>query len=221
MLSPYKLRKNNLNIRSSPMKSHRAFFVLKQLIISNILISVMFRLLACFAFSLLAFVATSSIAGDNVSVDVSYANEIYSTKLSTTLNAKPDAIYRLLTSYDELNLFSRLIQKSKLLPNGHLQLHLKVCFIFICFDKQQTLKLTISKRSITGEIIPEYSDFTYGWLKWTLTNHNNATLINFDSEITPNFWIPPFIGTLLIQYKLKNEAEYSVLQLEKLANNRQ
>jgi hypothetical protein len=82
------------------------------------------------------------------------------------------------------------------------------------------LKLTTSKRTITGEIIPEHSDFTYGWLTWALSQNNDGSLIHFRSEITPNFWISPFMAPLLIKLKLTNEAEYSVQQLEKSATNK-
>lgn len=166
---------------------------------------------------MLLFHAATLYASEPPSVVVNYVDGAYTSNVSATINAKPDDIYRLLTSYDQLNAFSRLIKTSRLLPDQNLLLRLKVCFAFICFDKQQTLALTISKHSIAGHIIPEHSDFKSGWMKWQLSGNNNMSVIQFSSELTPDFWVPPIIGPLLIQYKLKREAQYSIQQLELLS----
>lgn len=75
----------------------------------------------------------------------------------------------------------------------------------------------MSDTSIIGRIIPKNSDFKSGWMKWQLSEISGKTSIHFSSELTPNFWVPPFIGPLLIQYKLEDEARYSIQQLEQLS----
>jgi len=159
----------------------------------------------------------SAFAREEPLVDITYNKGLYATTISTSINAKPDVIYQLLTSYDHFNDFSRLIKTSKLLPNRDLLLKIETCLAFLCFEKQQTLALTLSENTITGHIIPEKSDFSSGWMEWTLSNDGGKSLIQFSSELTPDFWIPPFIGPLIIQHKLKVEALYSVKQLERLA----
>ena len=164
------------------------------------------------------FVSTNSTASEPLTINVEYDNNIYTTSLSTTIHAPRDRVYSLLTAYDHLHLYSRLIYKSELLTNGHLLLRLKVCFIFICFDKQQTLSLDVSEQSIVGHIIPEHSDFKSGSMKWQLADDKADSVILFSSELTPDFWVPPLIGPILIKNKLKNEALYSIGQLELLSN---
>jgi len=172
-----------------------------------------------FTLSLVALLFTATIsANDEPLVTVSYKDAAYITHVSTHIDAEPNVVYQLLTSYDRFNDFSRLIKKSERLSNGNLLLKLEVCFAFICFKKQQTLALTLSENSITGRIIPAQSDFKSGWMTWTLSkDKNNSSFIQFSSELTPDFWIPPFIGPLIIQHKFKGEAQYSVEQLERLA----
>jgi len=174
------------------------------------------KLVYALGLTLLLF-SSHSLPREKPLVTVSYNKGVYATAISTAINAKPEVLYQLLTSYDHFNDFSRLIKTSKLLPNRNLLLKIEICFAFLCFKKQQTLTLTLSDNTITGHVIPEKSDFSSGWMKWTLSSNKDKSLINFSSELTPDFWVPPFIGPLIIQHKLKGEAEYSVKQLEFLA----
>ncbi|MBV1875185.1 MAG: hypothetical protein KUG50_01010 [Cycloclasticus sp.] len=167
---------------------------------------------------IILFSASFNVAANNPTIaDVVYNDGIYSSTLSTTIHAPRKSIYQLLTSYNDLSKYSRLIYKSQLLANGHLLLNLKVCFFVICFDKKLTLSLEISNHSINGRIVPEYSDFKSGSLKWHLSGNNLASFLQFSGELTPNFWLPPIIGPLLIKHKLRSEAKYSVKQLKLLS----
>lgn len=160
-----------------------------------------------------------SFAEQSTLVKVDYANNTYRSELSTKIHATPAALFELLTSYGKLNTFSQTIHKSQLLANGHLLLDLRVCFTIICFEKQQTLELTVNNHTVTARIIREQSDFESGWMQWQLVpaKGNDSTLFYFSSEMVPDFWVPPLIGPLLIQHKLKKEARYSIRQLENLA----
>ncbi|PCI19554.1 MAG: hypothetical protein COB62_05440 [Piscirickettsiaceae bacterium] len=151
----------------------------------------------------------------DVSLAVNHVDKTYHTTLSTVIHKAPRALFELLTSYDQLNNYSRLIEKSSLLADGNLLLQLKACFTFICFNKKQVLKINVSGYTITGTILPEKSDFSSGQLQWTITEYDNYSHIEFSSSITPKFWIPPFIGPLFIKHKLKEEALYSIEQIEK------
>ena len=167
---------------------------------------------------IILFSASSNVAANHpTSINVDYNDGTYRSTLSTTIHSPRDSIYKLLMSYENLNKYSRLIYQSQLLTNGHLLLNLNVCFIFICLDKQLTLSLEISDHSITGRIIPEYSDFKSGSMKWQLSGNKLISFLQFSAELTPSFWLPPIIGPLLIKHKLRSEAKYSVKQLELLS----
>ncbi|PCH85001.1 MAG: hypothetical protein COB89_03705 [Piscirickettsiaceae bacterium] len=135
--------------------------------------------------------------------------------ISTVINKPPSVLFTLLTSYNRLNHYSRLIQESRLLANGNLLLKIKACFAFICFNKRQVMKLNVSSLNITATVIPEQSDFKSGQLQWRITKRNKNSYIEFSSTMTPKFWIPPLIGPLFIKQKLREEALYSIKQIEK------
>ncbi len=164
----------------------------------------------------LLFIAQISSANNNdFSLMVSHTGSTYYTTISTVINKSPSVLFTLLTSYNKLNSYSRLIQDSSLLANGNLLLKIKACFAFICFNKKQVMKLNVSYLNITATIIPEQSDFKSGQLQWRITKRNNNSYIEFSSTMTPKFWIPPFIGPFFIKKKLREEALYSIAQIEK------
>ena len=169
-------------------------------------------LILCFS----PFVAT---ANQLLVVDVSYGDGVYRASLSTHLDAKRNAVYPLLTAYDSLNTFSRLIYKSQLLKNGDLLINLHYCFFIICFDKQLTLSLNVSDNALAAYIVPEHSDFKSGLIKWKLSDSPVGSYIEFSGTLAPDFWIPPIIGPILIKSKLRNEARYSFRELIRLTQS--
>jgi len=193
---------------------HRVFFGLT--FHGSNQLSTMFRTVIAL-FICLTLPAPLFASEDNITITVDYSGHSYSTTISARAHTSPDALFTLLTSYDQLNTFSRVIEKSELLANGDLLLELNACFLFLCFEKKQTLAIAISDLSIKGVIVPEGSDFKSGHVHWLVTPNGEYSDIQFSSEMTPDFWIPPFIGPLLIKHKLKSEAEYSIRLLEELA----
>jgi len=199
------------------MNHHRVFFRLKlSSAFQGMQFNSLFRTVAVLFICLILSSPLLAIE-DNINITVDYSEKSYSTTLSASVQASPDVLFTLLTSYDQLNTFSRVVERSELLSNGDLLLELNACFLFICFEKKQTLTLTISNFSIKGVIVPELSDFKSGHVDWLITPNGEYSNIQFSSEMTPDFWIPPFLGPLLIKHKLKAEAEYSIRLLEELA----
>jgi len=176
------------------------------------------KLIALIILCLSPFVA---IANQPLVADVSYDNGVYSSSLSANIHAQRNAVYQLLTAYDSLNTFSRLIYKSQLLSNGNLLINIRHCFFIICFDKRLTLSLNVSASAVIAHVVPEHSDFKSGLLKWQLSDSQAGTFIRFSGKLAPDFWVPPIIGPILIKNKLRSEATYSFKQLEHLsqANN--
>ena len=170
--------------------------------------------IAFFMFALLLAGQAVHAADTPLTLTVLHKKNIYQTNLTATINIPPDKLFKLLTKYNELYKFSHLIQKSELQTNGSLLLELKSCFTFICFNKKQMMRMTVSQYTVIGTIIPEQSDFSSGWARWKISKLNGQSKISFKSEMTPKFWVPPFIGPWLIKQKLKEEALSSIHFIE-------
>ena len=73
--------------------------------------------------------------------------------------------------------------------------------------------------SVTALVVPELSDFRYGYARLNLWQEVDGTRILIRSEVEPDFWIPPLIGPWLIKRKLLSETLETVDNLELLAKN--
>ena len=165
----------------------------------------------------LILVSTTALAEKSFSLTVDHLNNRYHTELITRVAAKPDTLYKLLTAYDRLSSINSLIRHSELLANGHLLLKLESCLAFWCLQKKQTLRLSLDGYSLNADVIPELSDFSSGWMRWVLTLDNDQTIIQFFSEMVPNFWLPPWLGPLLVKHTLTTESINSLRLLRKAA----
>ena len=65
--------------------------------------------------------------------------------------------------------------------------------------------------------IPEESDFKFSRESWQLIEYEDGTLLIYDFEMEPDFWVPPVVGPFVIQRALRDGAERAVDRIEKLA----
>ena len=67
-------------------------------------------------------------------------------------------------------------------------------------------------------VIPELSDFKSGTTRWQLAKlSDQRTGLKFQCREEPDFWIPPFIGPILIKHRLAREAQVVINNIEKVA----
>ena len=65
--------------------------------------------------------------------------------------------------------------------------------------------------------IPEESDFKYSRERWQLIPEGKGTIMIYDFELEPAFWVPPVIGPYLIRRALRGGAERAIGRIEVLA----
>ena len=66
------------------------------------------------------------------------------------------------------------------------------------------------------------SDFKSGWVRWKINEKDSnkgtpVTQIIFDTEVTPNFFIPPFIGPYQMKKKMLALAKATINNIEEKA----
>lgn len=172
------------------------------------------------SFSSIVFVwlllPATALSGE-VLVQVDYKDRTYSLQLSADVQTATDLVYQAMTDYDHLDRLAQAITESREISPDVVQLKLHGCFLLFCFDKIQTQKITASPLTATGVILPEQSDFKSGWTKWTLTPTTTGTHIELETQFVPDFWVPPVIGTYLIQRATRRQALDTVQTLESLS----
>ena len=64
---------------------------------------------------------------------------------------------------------------------------------------------------------PEESDFKFSRESWSLVPEGAGTIMIYNFELEPAFWVPPVIGPIFIQRALRGGAKRAVNRIEALA----
>jgi hypothetical protein len=168
-------------------------------------------------FSMLVFPAR---AGDILSSDVTLEAGQYAVTIEAAINAPLNVVYRSITDYNNLATINPSIEESRVLlvmsPDRHrVRSVIKVCILVFCKRVVQVQDVTrVDARTVDAVTVPGDSDFRYGVARWQLTPAGEATRLHFTQEFIPDFWVPPIIGTWLIQRKLLQEVTETAMYIE-------
>ena len=158
-------------------------------------------------------ISASATAIEVLSVDVEIKDNLYQLHGQSIINAPADFIFNILMDYDNFHRITGGIADSRLLDpedDGVLLGYTRVdsCVWVFCrqFEKVERIHATPTREIIT-EAVPEKSDFTVNRTRWILENVEGGTLVTYQAEMDPDFWIPPLIGPWALKKKLWLSAE--------------
>jgi hypothetical protein len=159
-------------------------------------------------------------AGGVLDSSVTYENGVYALSIEVRIEAPVDMVYRLITDYDHLHDINPAVRESRILhtysPVKHrVRTVTRVCVLFYCRDVTQTQDMVQSPGySIEAEILPRDSDIRRGSGHWRLTAEDDATILRFQADIVPAFFMPPLIGPWLIRREMVNQMSEIVTIIE-------
>jgi hypothetical protein len=160
-------------------------------------------------------------------VEVSHdaGTNVYHLHSVADFSATPEAVFSVLSDYTQVTRISGLIVESGVLDepaeNGDLRVFTTVegCLLLFCrsVDRVEQLRLT-PFREIVAEVEPELSDVHFGRSRWELSPlPGGGTRVDFQTRMTPGFWVPPVIGPPVIKRRLAREGREAVEQIEVMA----
>jgi hypothetical protein len=132
-------------------------------------------------------------------------------------------VHRLLTDYKHLGRLNPSIKTSEiLLQRAPRDLRVRTlteaCVWIFCKHMLQVQDVTeADDGTLTAVVIPELSDFRYGYARLRVWPEPAGTRVLLNGELEPDFWIPPFIGSWMIKRKLLDEALTTIGNLERVA----
>jgi hypothetical protein len=169
-----------------------------------------------------AFTANATSA-ELRSVEVWMEDGRYHLISKSLIRAEPDELYAVLTDYELFEKFTSAIVASRNDDpdeQGRPQFYTRMegCVLLYCktFVRRGYLLLT-PKHDITAVADPERSDFEFSTERWRLSNEEDGTMMIYEFEMEPRFWIPPFVGPLYIKRALKSGSVRAVDRIEALA----
>ena len=179
---------------------------------------------------LLAFVlllaATLASPAELREITVELENDHYYLKSEVWLAASKEDLYRVLTDYDlYVRISSGFVESYnvKAESDGKPRFYTRMqgCVLVFCKSFERYGYLILEPQSnIVAVVDPEVSDFEYSRESWELISEGDGTVMIYNFEMDPGFWVPPVIGPYYIKRTLKRGGEDAIQRIEALAQGR-
>lgn len=157
------------------------------------------------------------------SVEVSEAEGRYKLTSQVWFDTDVDSIFAVFLDYDLASRFTSFIVEARnLVPasDGRRRFYIRNqgCIWFVCraFERIGHIEHE-PRRFIRSTAEPERSDFLLSYEEWRFQPEGQGTLVAYDFEFEPKFWIPPLIGPYVIKNKLERDSADAIHRIEALA----
>ncbi len=157
----------------------------------------------------------------NVTID--HDGTRYRLTSSTYLAAPREAVFRVLTDYEQFERISSVFEESRYLPpdeDGRTLVYTRLegCVLFFCKSVERVEWLeTQAPALIRTTADPARSDVRYARSEWRLEQEHPGTRVLYSIELEPDFWVPPVIGPWIIKRRMVAGGVDAVARIEGLA----
>lgn len=178
-------------------------------------------------FLCLLFLCGGAEAVELRSVEVDRDSGRYFLTSKVWFDAGVESVYAVFLDYDLSSQFSSFIVESRNLPaneNGERGFYIRNegCIWFFCksFERSGFVEHEpyVFIRSTADA---DSSDFHASLESWTFEVEGEGTVVEYNFEFEPKFWIPPLIGPYVMQRKLEKDSIRALHRIEALAQDRQ
>ncbi len=174
------------------------------------------------AFCLLA-AAPAAQSAEILSIQVDSDEGVYTMTSEVWFEAPLAQIYEVYRYWDYAPDFSSAIVEARDMEpddSGRPQFYIrnKGCVLFFCksFERQGYIE-SLPMREVRAFANADTSDFVFSNESWRFLPRDGGTIVTYDLQMKPKFWVPPGIGPYLIKRNLKNNGGDAVNRIEKIA----
>jgi uncharacterized protein YndB with AHSA1/START domain len=171
----------------------------------------------------LSFWTAVTMAAEVRSFQMDRSAQRYHIVSETYIDAPVAAVYGVLIDYDHYDRVSSVFKEARYLernPDGSGVVYTKAygCIAFFCTTVERVERLEVVPDSeIVTTVIPERSDAHYSRAQWRFQPEAGGTLLHYELEMEPDFWVPPLIGPLLVKRALRQGGERAAVRVETIA----
>lgn len=176
---------------------------------------------------LVGVLGTGANAADLRFIEVTRDGDLYRLKSISWFDADTKPLYGVLTDYELFKKFTGAIVESRNLEpdeDGRPEYYTRMegCVLVFCksFIRTGYLKLDPEKE-IEAISDPERSDFKKSRERWEFIPEAGGTVVIYEFEMVPAFWVPPVIGPFYIKRALMSGGSRAVDRIEALAQGRE
>lgn len=172
---------------------------------------------------LLLSISAMAQAAEFRDIEVGRDDGLYSMRSQVYFNVEPEYLYRVLTDFNLFKKFTSAIVESNNVEadeKGRPQFYARMegCVLIWC---RSFVRIGYLELKPTAEIIaisdPERSDFEISRERWQLIPEDGGTLMIYEFQMVPAFWVPPLIGPFYIKRALRSGGVDAVNRIEALA----
>lgn len=168
-----------------------------------------------------ACLTASSIAGQVESYSVTEKDGEYEAHVAMVLDAPAEYVYGVITDYRHIYRINPSIIESEILPAGdgqgtRVRNRLQHCFAFLCIELEMVEDVVeVGEGQLVATTVPALSSFASGSTMWHVRPFEDGrTRVQYRTNLKPKFFIPPVIGSLIIESTLHSEIITSFSRVE-------
>jgi hypothetical protein len=103
--------------------------------------------------------------------------------------------------------------------NTYVRTRVLGCAGYFCQELERVEKVhELPSGDLVADIVPEKSEFKSGRTVWHVEAMGERSRIVYESEMEPDFYIPPVVGRFMAKKSIRTEITTSFQNLEKIAN---
>ena len=177
-------------------------------------------------FILLTFLVPAFAAAAEIrTVHVEHEGKRYVMESEVAFDVGLEALYEVFLDYDLSPEFSSWVVDARNLEledgrRGYFVQN-RGCLLFVC---QTTVREGLVEferfERIEARADPALSDFEVSNESWTFREEDGATIVTYQLEMVPKFWVPPVIGPYVIKRKLRTSGNDALDRIEEIAQQR-
>ena len=145
-------------------------------------------------------------------------------KLVVQLDAPPASVFAVITDYDNIEQLHRRVRESRVIRHidartVEVYTLLKGCVAAVfCRTIRRVEEVTERPpNELVARVLPDQSDFAFGVVRWRLEPDGAGSLLNYETEIEPDFWVPHLFGDAVLAASLRRTTAQMIERVEELA----
>lgn len=177
---------------------------------------------------LLACLSTfNAFAADLRFIEVEREDDVYSLRSVAWFDTDAKSLYELLIDYDQFPRFTSAIVEARNLADDDsgrpgFYTRMEGCVLLWC---QNFVRMGYLQLEPMVEIVavtdPDRSNFKLATERWQLRPEKGGTLLIYEFDMVPDFWVPPVVGPYFIKRELKSGGANALQRIEALALGRE
>ena len=167
----------------------------------------------------------TSRGSDLREVKVDREDGVYTLQSVVWFDADIHSVYHVFLDWDLSEQFSSIVVESRSTGSeetGDLGFYTRnrACIVWFCKSVERIGSIEHEPfRLIKATVDPEQSDFHLSNEVWQFEEEAEGTLIRYQLEMRPKFWIPPVIGPYVLKKKMRDDGVDALDRIEAIAQD--